>query len=112
MSERHSVSCRVDFRILPVTTFTDQSGRLECLWGSGCTIQTPLHIDPAAMVELRIYLSDGQWPLRIDCARITWSHWTSFSVEFVTLSAEDQSRLEAYLASSQDLEGTSRIEVR
>lgn len=99
MSERPAVPCRVDFRTLPVTTFTDQSGRLESLWTTGCTIQTPLHLDSAAMVELRIYLPDGHWPLAIDRARITWSHWTSFSVEFVTLSAEVQSRLENHLAS-------------
>ncbi|QOJ36876.1 MAG: hypothetical protein HRU82_18820 [Nitrospira sp.] len=77
----------------------DQSGRLDSLWSTGCTVQTPLHLDSSAMVELRIYLSQGQQPIRIDRARITWSHWTSFSVEFVSLSAEDQGRLETYLTS-------------
>lgn len=104
MSEQPAIHCRVDFRTLPVTAFTEQTGRLDSLWSTGCTVQTPLHLDSSSMVELRIYLPDGHWPLRIDRARITWSHWTSFSVEFVTLSAEDQNRLEAYLATNQELE--------
>ncbi len=98
--------CRVEFRTVPATTCAEQTGRLDAIWATGCTIQTPLPLDASATVELRIDLPDGQGALHIDRARITWSRWTSFTVEFVTLSADNQSRLEAYLATSQEIEWT------
>ena len=98
MSERSAVPCRVDFRVLPAHSFKEQTGRLESLWTTGCTIFTARHPSAEAALELRIYLPDGEWPLRVDRAHVTWGHWDSFTVEFVSLPARDQERLRTYLA--------------
>lgn len=103
MSERSTVPCRVDFRTLPAQSLIEQTGRLESLWATGCTILTDHHPAPDPVVELRIYLPDGEWPLRVDRAHVTWGHWDSFTVEFVSLSAQDQQRLKTYLATDQAL---------
>jgi hypothetical protein len=103
MSESSTVPCRVDFRTLPAKSLTEQTGRLESLWATGCTILTAHHPGPDAVLELRIYLPDGEWPLRVDCAQITWGHWDSFTVEFASLPTRDQERLKTYLATDRAL---------
>ncbi len=106
MSERSTVPCRVDFRAIPAHSFTEATGRLESLWATGCTILASTPTAPDPVLELRIYLPDGEWPLTVDRAHVTWGHWDSFTVEFVNLPARDQARLHAYLASEQTLVNT------
>ena len=103
MLERSTVPCRVDFRILSAESLTEQTGRLESLWATGCTILTTHHPAADAVLELRIYLPDGEWPLRVDRAQITWGHWDLFTVEFASLPTRDQQRLKTYLATDQAL---------
>lgn len=103
MSERSTVPCRVDFRAIPARSLKEQTGRLESLWATGCTILTSHHPTPEAALELRIYLPDGEWPLRVDRAHIAWGHWDSFTVEFLSLLARDQQRLQVYLATDPAL---------
>jgi hypothetical protein len=98
MSEGRTVSCRVDFRTLLAHSFTEQTGRVESLWATGCTILTTEHPACDTLLELRIYLPDGEWPLRVDRAQMTWGHWDSFTVDFLSLPAGDQQRLREYLA--------------
>lgn len=49
--ERPSVSPRVGFRTHPTNPFTEQTGRLDALWATGCAIQTLLHLDASAEVR-------------------------------------------------------------
>ncbi len=103
MSDRSTVPCRVDFRTIPAQSLTEYTGRLESLWVTGCTILTTAQPDLDVTLELRIYLPDGEWPLHVDSAQITWGHWGSFIVEFVNLPAHDHARLTTYLATQQTL---------
>lgn len=100
MSAFNSVPCRVDFRLLPATTLSDQTGRLEILSPTGCTIRTRHHLPPDATLELRIYLPDGQWPLRVNCAQILDHRREHLTVSFLQLSAREQARLHEYLSIS------------
>jgi hypothetical protein len=97
MSERTTVSCRVDFRVLPAASFTEHTGRVESLWATGCTILAPHHPASDARLELRLYLPDGEWPLRVEDAHITEAYRDSFTVEF-TLPARDHERVRQFLA--------------
>lgn len=106
MSERSTGSCRVDFRTLPAASFAEYSGRVESLWATGCTIRASHHPASDARLELRVYLHDGEWPLRVEGAHITWAHWDAFTVEF-TLSAQDHERVRRYLAPDHALEQVS-----
>ena len=103
MSERSTVPCRVDFRILPTESLIERTGRLQSLWATGCTILASVPTAPDPVLELRLYLPDGEWPLSVECAHVTWGHWDSFTVEFVNLPARDQARLKTYLAADQAL---------
>ena len=62
MSERRTAPCRVDVRTLPAHFLKEQTGRLESLWATGCTILTPQPPVSDTLQELRIHLPDGDWP--------------------------------------------------
>lgn len=100
MSAFTSVPCRIDFRVLPVTTLTDAAGRLETLSTTGCTIRTRHHLPPDAALELRIYLPDGQWPLRVDRAQVIDHQRERITVSFLQLSVQERDRLHEYLGIS------------
>lgn len=104
MSAQSTIPCRVDFRTFPAESFSETTGRVESLWATGCSIQASLPTAPDPVLELRIYLPDGEWPLIIDGAHITWGHWDSFTVEFVSMPDRDRARLHAYLATDHALE--------
>lgn len=97
MSAFKSIPCRVDFRLLPATTLSDDTGRLETLSPTGCTIRTRHHLPPDSTLELRIYLPDGQWPLRVECAQIIDHQREKITVSFLQLSTQEQARLHEYL---------------
>jgi hypothetical protein len=46
---------------------------------------------------LRLYLPDGEWPLRVEDAHITGAYRASFTVQF-TLPARDHERVRQFLA--------------
>lgn len=94
---------RADFRPMHAQTFSENSGRVESLSATGCTILARCQPQPDAELELRLYLPDGDWPLRVDRAHITWGHWDSFTVEFLSLSVREKQRLLNYLAATQAL---------
>ena len=88
---------RADFRPVAATTLSEQTGRVESFSATGCTILTRSHPDPGAELELRLYLPGSSWPLRVDRAKVAWGHWDSFTVEFLSLPASEQNRLEESL---------------
>ena len=104
MSEPSTIPCRVDFRTLPAASFSEATGRLNSLWETGCSIHGSLPTAADPVLELRLYLPDGGWPLTVDRAHITWEHWDSFAVEFISMPARDRARLNAYLATDHALE--------
>ena len=103
MSPTMDVSCRVDYRAFGSGLAEAHTSRVASLSVSGCTIRGHQIPDGEAL-ELRIYLPDGQWPLRIDRATMSWGHWDEFTVDFVDLPAAEQRRLEAYLSTESLLQ--------
>jgi hypothetical protein len=90
------VSCRVDYREARTGLPGEHTSRLDSLSVNACTIHSNA-IPDAEVLELRIYLPDGQWPLRIDHAKVSWGNWGGFAVEFIDMPAADQRRLREYL---------------
>jgi hypothetical protein len=103
MSHTIEVSCRVDFRAIRTGLAGEHTSRLDSLSATGCTIRTGQAPD-REVLELRIYLPDGEWPLRIDHAKVSWGHWDGFSVEFVDMPAVDQRRLQELLSAESMLQ--------
>ncbi len=102
MSPTIDVPCRVDYRSVSAATFYEQTSRLESLSATSCTIRGR-QLPTSGALELRIYLPSGNWPLRVDHAKVTWGHWEAFAVEFLSMPAEDQQRLHDYLATDSAL---------
>jgi hypothetical protein len=106
----------VDFRAISAGLTREHTSRLDSLSVTGCTIRTG-QVPNGEALELRIYLPDSEWPLRIDHAKVTWGHWDGFTVEFLNIAAKEKQRLQAYLANApvprrgislwQDSEGPS-----
>jgi hypothetical protein len=86
----------VDYRSVKGGHSGELTSRLDSLSTTGCTIHSRALPD-TDVLELRIYLPDGEWPLRIDLAKVTWGHWDAFAVEFLSMPAEDRQRLQDYL---------------
>lgn len=97
---------RADFRPIHAQTFSETTGRVASLLATGCTILAGCQPQPDAELELRLYLPDGGWPLRVDRAHITWGHWDSSTVEFLSMPAHEKQRLLNYLAGTQALVNT------
>ena len=99
-------SCRSEARCpvesisepFPPTSLKEQTGRLESLWATGCTILTAHLPTPDAALELRIYLPGLAWPLQVDQAKVTWGRSDVFTVEYLSLAVAEQLRLGDYLA--------------
>ena len=83
MSPTMEVSCRVDYRAIGTGLAEAHTSRVASLSVYRCTIRGHQIPDGEAL-ELRIYLPDGQWPLRIDRATsrggtgtgLRWTLWT------------------------------------
>jgi hypothetical protein len=104
MSPTMEVSCRVDYRAINPGLAREHTSRVDSLSVTGCTIRTG-QVPGGEALELRIYLPDGKWPLRIDHAKVSWGHWDGFTVEFLSMPAKDQQRIQEYLAHAS---GTAR----
>lgn len=96
MSPTMEISCRVDYRATNTDRSSEHTSELDSLSATGCTIRSRVLPDTDTL-ELRIYLPDGEGPLRIERAKVTWGHWDGFTVEFLSLPANNQQRIQAYL---------------
>lgn len=96
MTPTIEVPCRVDYRATGIGHSSEHTSRLDSLSATGCTIRSRA-LPATDTLELRIYLPDGEWSLQINRAKVTWGHWEGFTVEFLSLPAKDQQRIEAFL---------------
>ena len=94
MSPTIEIPCRVDYRPAAAQEFCEWTGRVDRLSATGCSIRTAHHPEPGATLELRLYLPGSAWPIRVQQAEVTWSHWDEFTVEFRRLSICDLDQLQ------------------
>ncbi len=103
MSPTIVASCRVDFRPVAAQEFHEQTGRVDMLSATGCSIRSRQRPEPGKTLELRVYLPGAHWPIRVQRAHVIWSHWDKFTVEFLDLSIRDQDQLERCLHEASTL---------
>ena len=101
MSPTIEVPCRVDYRSRNALTLQEHTSRLESLSATECAILSR-DVPQTEALELRIYLANGDWPLRVDHSKVTWGHWNAFTVEFVSMPAAEQRRLKDFLAAASE----------
>lgn len=63
----------------------------------GCRIESPTHIHPGTVLELRLYLSQDEPPIGVAQAIVRWSRGKFFGVEFLSLEPEEWARLQHFV---------------
>ncbi len=101
--QRATPRFRVQFR----TTFSDSTkvegtGLLLDLSMGGCRIESQVTVEPGLSLELRIYVTDLEWPLLIEAASVQWVSDQIFRLAFVRLTDAEHQRLGQVI---RDLDG-------
>ena len=105
MSPILQVPCRVDYRPADSNGFSEWTGRIDHLSATDCTIRSAHRPESGAALELRIYLPESTWPIRVNRAIVAWNHWGEFTVEFKDLPAQDRDRVRRCLIETSALTG-------
>jgi hypothetical protein len=73
-------------------------GTIHDLSMTGCRVEGPVSVQQSAVMELRIYVPDLDWPLRVDEAVVQWSKGTIFGLYFAKMHSGDLERLAEVIA--------------
>jgi PilZ domain-containing protein len=91
---------RVQFRtfLTNQSTLIEHMGTILDLSVAGCRVESLVPVQHSAMMELRIYVPDLDWPLMVDEAIVQWVNDRSFGLSFVKIRQGVQDRLSWVLA--------------
>jgi hypothetical protein len=91
---------RVQFRtfVTDQHTRTEHMGTILDLSMLGCRVESLVPVQQSALMELRIYIPDLDWPLIVDEAVVQWTDGRSFGLYFVRTRQGVQDRLSWVLA--------------
>jgi hypothetical protein len=93
MERRQHTRFRVEFRSKFSGAHLEGQGAVADMSVVGCQMQSETPIPPGESVEMRIYIPDLDWPLRVDLAQVRWADGWAVGIEFIRLPAEDLARL-------------------
>lgn len=68
----------------------------------GCAIVSDTPVDPQATMKIYLHIPSEKSPLQVDRARVTWRAGNDFGVEFMSLDAQEQQRLQHYIVSLRE----------
>ncbi|ULA64379.1 MAG: PilZ domain-containing protein [Nitrospira sp.] len=60
---------------------------------SGCRASSSISLETGMIVRLSLFLSDHQWPLRINQAIVRWLDGKEFGLEFIDITMAQRERL-------------------
>jgi hypothetical protein len=91
---------RVQFRtfLMNQSTMIEHMGTILDLSVAGCRVESLVPVPQSAVMELRIYVPDLDWPLMVDEAIVQWVNDRSFGLYFVKIRQGVQDRLSWVLA--------------
>jgi PilZ domain len=86
---------RVQFRtvVSDKSTMVEHIGTIRDLSMTGCRVESPVSVEQPAVMELRIYVPDLDWPLMVDEAVVQWANSTIFGVHFRKMRRGVEDRL-------------------
>ena len=64
----------------------------------GCAVDSQVPMPAGLYVGVSFSLPDHRVPLQVELAAVRWSRRNQFGMEFLSISKEDRSRLEEFLA--------------
>lgn len=85
---------------LPVSFIGDVRGAgiVRNLSGGGCKIESDVPTQDTHLLVLRLSLPNEVSPVVIDVAAVRWSKSPTFGMQFLSVKATEQQRLDRYLA--------------
>ena len=93
-AERVPIGYRVSYSGTEGARIVTGAGALKDLSKTGCKILGTTTSSLGSSLTLHLYLEDGQAPLCLTGATISWIERASFSVRFPKLSAEERKRIQ------------------
>jgi hypothetical protein len=60
---------------------------------SGCSAQSPVEVKVGMTLKLSLFLSDFNWPLRVDQAIVRWVDGKRFGLEFTSIRPAQRERM-------------------
>ena len=72
---------------------TEGTGTLINLSMGGCSIETMTQVEEGAFLDLTLQTPDGDHAVGIEVARVRWTRFGAFGVEFYVIGKEDQDKL-------------------
>ena len=86
---------RVQFRTFPTDqhSMIEHMGTILDLSMAGCRVDASVPVQQSAVMELRIYVPDLDWPLMVDEAVVQWVNGSSFGLYFLKMRLGVQDRL-------------------
>lgn len=97
MTNRYSVRLRIDIRPMQLSTFTEGKGATIAMSSGGCEITSDLTCYEGQDLEVRLYVPDLDWPLRIEQARVLWVRGNAVGLQFLQTYAGDMSKFRELL---------------
>jgi hypothetical protein len=76
----------------------EHMGTILDLSMAGCRVETAVSVQESAVMELRIFVPDLDWPLMIDEAVVQWADGRGFGLSFLKMRQGVQDRLSWVLA--------------
>ncbi|HXV68373.1 MAG TPA: PilZ domain-containing protein [Nitrospira sp.] len=73
----------------------------------GCRVSSSIDLKVGMALKLSLFLSDYQWPLRIDQATVRWADGQRFGLEFTEIRPAQRERLRALIMKAQSLHRSS-----
>lgn len=93
MELRRHPRFRVQFRSTFAGYQIEGEGKAIDLSQGGCKIESDLRVPASATLELRLYVPDLDWPVRVEQAAVKWARGQQFGLEFVRLLPKEEETL-------------------
>lgn len=84
---------RVQFRSTFSGDQVDGEGQVVDLSRGGCKIESDSSVPSGTALELRLYLPDLDWPMRVEQASVKWARGREFGLEFLRLLPVEEEKL-------------------
>jgi len=96
---------RVQFRSTFSGQQIDGEGQATDLSQGGCRIESLLNVASGTTLELRLYVPELDWPVRVEQAAVKWARGREFGLEFVRILPDEEKTLHRVVKDLKSDEG-------
>ena len=96
-AERAPINCKVVYSGEEGARIAEIEGTLQDLSKTGCKILGDRRPVMDGALTLHLYIEDGETPLCLTGAKVTWVKGCAFAVQFPRLTSEERQRVQAII---------------